>query len=204
MFYIADLHVHSHYSRATSKDLNLETLYQWARAKGIHVIGTGDFTHPLWFKELQEKLEPDGNGLFRLKHPPAGSALPGMKVEDIDVRFCLSTEISSIYKYGDKVRKNHNLVYAPDFDTVAHINKRLSTIGNLASDGRPILGLPSRNLLEIVLEASDQAYLVPAHVWTPWFPPWALKVGMTVWTNASATFRGTSLPLRPASPPTRP
>ena len=169
MFYIADLHVHSHYSRATSKDLNLETLYQWARVKGIHVIGTGDFTHPLWFKELQEKLEPDGNGLFRLKHPPADPALPGMKVEDIDVRFCLSTEISSIYKYGDKVRKNHNLVYAPDFDTVARINKRLSAIGNLASDGRPILGLPSRNLLEIVLEASDQAHLVPAHVWTPWF-----------------------------------
>lgn len=177
MFYIADLHVHSHYSRATSKDLNLETLYQWARAKGIHVVGTGDFTHPLWFKELQEKLEPDGNGLFRLKHPPAGSALPGMKVEDIDVRFCLSTEISSIYKYGDKVRKNHNLVYAPDFDTVARINKRLSAIGNLASDGRPILGLPSRNLLEIVLEASDQAYLVPAHVWTPWFSTLGSKGG---------------------------
>lgn len=169
MFYIADLHIHSHYSRATSKDLNLETLYQWARVKGIHVVGTGDFTHPQWFKELQEKLEPDGNGLFRLKNPPATPALPGMKVQDIDVRFCLTSEISSIYKYGDKVRKNHNLVYAPDFETVARINAKLSTIGNLASDGRPILGLPSRDLLEIVLAASDQAYLVPAHVWTPWF-----------------------------------
>jgi uncharacterized protein (TIGR00375 family) len=177
MFYIADLHVHSHYSRATSKDLNLESLYQWAQAKGIHVVGTGDFTHPLWFKELQEKLEPDGTGLFRLKHPPSAAALPGMKVEGIDVRFCLSTEISSIYRHGDKVRKNHNLVYAPDFETVARINAKLSTIGNLASDGRPILGLPSRNLLEIVLEASERAYLVPAHVWTPWFSTLGSKGG---------------------------
>jgi uncharacterized protein (TIGR00375 family) len=177
MFYTADLHVHSHYSRATSKDLNLESLYQWAQAKGIHIVGTGDFTHPQWFKELQEKLEPDGNGLFRLKHPPVSTALPGMKVQHTDVRFLLSTEISSIYKYGDKVRKNHNLVYAPDFDTVARINKRLSAIGNLASDGRPILGLPSRNLLEIVLEASESAYLVPAHVWTPWFSTLGSKGG---------------------------
>lgn len=177
MFYIADLHVHSHYSRATSKDLNLESLYQWARAKGIHVVGTGDFTHPLWFKELQEKLEPDGSGLFRLKNPPADPALPGMKVQDIDVRFLLSTEISSIYKHGDKVRKNHNLVYAPDFDTAARINTRLAAIGNLASDGRPILGLPSRDLLEIVLESSDRSHLVPAHVWTPWFSTLGSKGG---------------------------
>jgi len=177
MFYIADLHVHSHYSRATSKDLNLESLYQWARAKGIHVVGTGDFTHPQWFKELQEKLEPDGSGLFRLKHPPADPALPDMKVQDIDVRFLLSTEISSIYKHGDKVRKNHNLVYAPDFETVAGINARLSAIGNLASDGRPILGLPSRDLLEIVLESSNRSHLVPAHVWTPWFSTLGSKGG---------------------------
>ncbi len=177
MLYIADLHVHSHYSRATSKDLNLESLYQWARIKGIHVVGTGDFTHPLWFKELREKLEPEGNGLFRLKNPPAAAAMPGMKVQDSDVRFCLTTEISSIYKYGDKVRKNHNLVYAPDFETVARINAKLSTIGNLSSDGRPILGLPSRDLLEIVLKASDRAYLVPAHVWTPWFSTLGSKGG---------------------------
>lgn len=169
MFYKADLHIHSHYSRATSKDLNLESLYQWAQVKGINIVGTGDFTHPLWFKELKEKLEPDCNGFFRLKNPPQLPALPGMKVHDIDVRFCLTTEISSIYKYGDKVRKNHNLVYAPDFETVARINAKLSAIGNLEADGRPILGLPSRDLLEIVLESSPQAYLIPAHVWTPWF-----------------------------------
>ena len=177
MFYIADLHVHSHYSRATSKDLNLESLYQWARIKGINIVGTGDFTHPLWFKELQEKLEPDGHGFFKLKDPPKVPAMPGLKCRDIDVRFCLTSEISSIYKKGDKVRKNHNLLYAPDFDTVAKINARLGAIGNLESDGRPILGLPSRDLLEVALEASDRAYLVPAHVWTPWFSTLGSKSG---------------------------
>ena len=169
MFYIADLHVHSHFSRATSKDLNLESLYQWARIKGINVVGTGDFTHPQWFRELKEKLVPDGNGFFKLKNPPREPAIPGIKVKDIDVRFCLTTEISSIYKHGDKVRKNHNLLYAPDLDTVARLNAKLSAIGNLEADGRPILGLPSRDLLNIALETSEQMHLIPAHVWTPWF-----------------------------------
>ncbi|MCW5909977.1 MAG: UvrD-helicase domain-containing protein [Cyclobacteriaceae bacterium] len=176
MFYIADLHLHSHYSRATSKDLNLETLYQWARIKGIHVVGTGDFTHPLWFKELKEKLEPDGTGLFRLKNPPKED-VPGFKCADIDVRFCLTSEISSIYKHGDKVRKNHNCVYAPDLETVARINAKLAQIGNLAADGRPILGLPSRDLLEIVLQTSEHAHLIPAHIWTPWFSMFGSKSG---------------------------
>lgn len=176
MFYIADLHLHSHYSRATSKDLNLETLYQWARIKGIHVVGTGDFTHPLWFKELKEKLEPDGTGLFRLKNPPKED-VPGFKCVDIDVRFCLTSEISSIYKHGDKVRKNHNCVYAPDLETVARINAKLAQIGNLAADGRPILGLPSRDLLEIVLQTSEHAHLIPAHIWTPWFSMFGSKSG---------------------------
>jgi len=176
MFYIADLHLHSHYSRATSKDLNLESLYRWARIKGINVIGTGDFTHSLWFKELREKLEPDGTGLFRLKNPPKED-VPGFKCADIDVRFCLTSEISSIYKHGDKVRKNHNCVYAPDFETVARINAKLGQIGNLEADGRPILGLPSRDLLEIVLETSDHAHLIPAHIWTPWFSMFGSKSG---------------------------
>ncbi len=177
MKYFADFHLHSHYSRATSKDLNLETLYQWAKIKGIHVIGTGDFTHPGWITELEEKLEPDGNGLFRLKEPPKEQALPNTKTKDIDIRFCLSTEISSIYKYGERVRKNHNIVLSPDFDTAKRLNARLSQIGNLASDGRPILGLPSRDLLEIVLETSDDAHLIPAHVWTPWFSTLGSKAG---------------------------
>lgn len=169
MRYFADFHLHSYHSRATSKDLNLESLYQWAKIKGINVIGTGDFTHPAWIQELEEKLEPIGNGLFRLKNPPKGQGLPGIKTRNIDVFFCLSTEISSIYKYGEKVRKNHNIVLAPDFEAAKKMNARLSTIGNLASDGRPILGLPSRDLLEIVLETSSDAHLIPAHVWTPWF-----------------------------------
>jgi len=177
MFYIADLHIHSHYSIATSKNLNLESLYQWARIKGINVIGTGDFTHPGWFKELQEKLEPDGNGFFRLKSPPHESGLSGAKVHDTKVRFCLSSEISSIYKDYGRVRKNHNLIYARDFETVSKIIARLSTIGNLNADGRPILGLPSHDLLEIVLECSDTAHLIPAHVWTPWFSTLGSKSG---------------------------
>ncbi len=177
MKYIADIHLHSRYSRSTSKNLNLESIYQWARIKGIHVVGTGDFTHPEWIKELEEKLEPGGNGLFRLKVPPAEPGLPNIRTREIDVQFCLSTEISSIYKYGEKVRKNHNLVLAPDIETVKRINARLSAIGNLASDGRPILGLPSRDLLEIVLETSANAHLIPAHVWTPWFSTLGSKGG---------------------------
>lgn len=186
MPYVADLHVHSHYSRATSKDLNLESLYQWAQIKGIDVVGTGDFTHPQWFQELQTKLVPDGSGFFRLKHPPKTPALPGLKHQARDVRFCLTTEISSIYKHGDRVRKNHNLLYAPDLETVAKINTRLATIGNLKADGRPILGLPARDLLEIVLEASDRAYLIPAHIWTPWFSTLGSKAG---YDSIEACFR---------------
>ncbi len=175
MRYIADLHVHSHYSRATSKNLTLESLYQWAKIKGIGVVGTGDFTHPFWFRELREKLAPDGGGFFRLKDPPPDP--PGLRSGHRDVRFCLTSEISSIYKKDGKVRKNHNLVYAPDLDTVARINTRLAEIGNLEADGRPILGLPSRDLLEIVLHSSPRAYLVPAHIWTPWFSMLGSKSG---------------------------
>lgn len=177
MFYIADLHTHSHYAYATSKNLTLETMYQWAQIKGIGLLGTGDFTHPAWFREIKEKLEPDGNGLFRLKNPPPTPALPGLKVKDIDVRFCLSTEICTIYNYNGKGRKNHNLVYAPDLDTVAHINKKLSTLANLASDGRPTITISSRDLFEIILESNDQSYLVPAHAWTPWFSTLGSKGG---------------------------
>lgn len=169
MFYKADLHIHSHYAKATSPELTLETLYQWAQLKGIEVLGTGDFTHPAWFSELKEKLAPEGNGLFRLKNPPALPALEGLKVKNTDVQFCLSTEISSVYTYDNKTRKNHNLVYAPDFETAERINKKLSVLTDLAADGRPTIALSSRDLLEIVLETSDKAYLIPAHAWTPWF-----------------------------------
>ncbi len=177
MHFLADLHIHSHYAYATSKYLNLESLYQWALIKGIDVVGTGDFTHPAWFAELQEKLIPDGQGLFKLKNPPLSPALPNVSPKEKEIRFLLSTEVSSIYRKNDRVRKNHNLLYAPDFATVEAINQGLSHYGNLASDGRPILKLSSRDVLEVVRESSASAYLIPAHIWTPWFSTFGSKSG---------------------------
>ena len=175
----ADLHIHSKYSRACSKDCDLEHLTWWARRKGITLAGTGDFTHPAWFEHLRENLVPAEPGLFRLREdldrditcrlPPSVAAG--------DVRFMLSVEISTIYKRDDFTRKVHHLVYVPDFDAAAEFNRRLGRIGNLGSDGRPILGLDSRDLLEITLECGDGAYLVPAHVWTPWFAVLGSKSG---------------------------
>lgn len=166
----ADLHIHSKYSRATSRDLDLEHLSYWARRKGISVVGTGDFTHPAWRAELKDKLVPAEAGLFRLR-----SDIEHAVVETLPAacrsatRFMLSVEISTIYKKGDRTRKIHHLIYAPDFETADRISDRLGRIGNISSDGRPILGLDSRDLLEITLESSPDAYLVPAHIWTPWF-----------------------------------
>ena len=177
MHFLADLHVHSHYAYATSKHLNLESLYQWAQIKGIDVVGTGDFTHPAWLEELKEKLVPDGTGLFKLKNPPKEKALEGIKPQGKEIRFMLSTEISSIYRKGDRVRKNHNLAYASDFQTVEKINQRLSAFGNLASDGRPIVKLSSRDVLEIVRESAPDAYFIPAHIWTPWYSTFGSKSG---------------------------
>ena len=177
MKYIADLHNHSHYSRATSKNSTLEGFYQWARIKGINLLGTGDFTHPAWFDELKKKLSPDGNGFFKLKKAPKEQGIPGIITREIDIRFCLSVEISSIYKKNGKTRKIHNLIFVPDFSSAEKIRAKLATIGNIASDGRPILGLDSRNLLEIVLETSEEAFLIPAHIWTPWFSLFGSKSG---------------------------
>ena len=166
----ADLHLHSHYSRATSKNLNLEHLYKWAQLKGIRVVGTGDFVHPGWMDELEEKLQPAEEGLFRLKpeheramqdQVPAACRAP--------VRFMLTVEISNIYKRLGRVRKVHNILLAPGFEAAKGIQARLDAIGNIRSDGRPILGLDSRDLLEITLETDPMACLIPAHVWTPWF-----------------------------------
>jgi DNA helicase-2/ATP-dependent DNA helicase PcrA len=170
MRFHADLHVHSKYSRATSRDLDLEHLAHWAARKGIGVVATGDFTHPAWCAELKDKLVPAEPGLFRLRDDvETGVAATLPAACRVPVRFILEVEISTIYKKGDKTRKVHHLIYAPDFATVDRINARLARIGNIASDGRPILGLDSRNLLEITLESGSGAYLVPAHIWTPWF-----------------------------------
>jgi len=166
----ADLHVHSRYSRATSRDLDLEHLMAWACRKGIGVVATGDFTHPAWRAELGDKLVPAERGLFRLRDDIEQAVTQGLPAACRQpVRFMLEVEISTIYKKGDRTRKVHHLIYAPDFGTVDRISAQLARIGNIASDGRPILGLDSRNLLEIVLESSPDAYLVPAHIWTPWF-----------------------------------
>jgi DNA helicase II / ATP-dependent DNA helicase PcrA len=170
MRFYADLHVHSKYSRATSRDLDLEHLAHWAARKGIAVVATGDFTHPAWAAELKAKLVPAEPGLYRLTPDIEAAVLRTLPSAcRTPVRFMLEVEISTIYKKGDKTRKIHHLIYAPDLATVDRISARLARIGNIASDGRPILGLDSRNLLEITLESGPGAYLVPAHIWTPWF-----------------------------------
>ncbi len=179
MKFIADLHIHSHYSRATSKNLVPEYLDYWARIKGITIIGTGDFTHPGWLKELKEKLEPAENGLFKLKPELENQkerAVPFLP--DSPVRFMLTAEISNIYKKNDKVRKVHNVIFAPDFQTVEKIQQKLTNIdANITSDGRPILGLDSRDLLEMMLDCSEHILFTPAHVWTPWFSALGSKSG---------------------------
>jgi len=178
MSFIADFHIHSSYSRATSKSLCFETLYQWASLKGVSLIGTGDFTHPAWLAEIKEKLIPDGKGLFKLKDENIPSLNIKLPCEDLTpIRFMLTCEISNIYKYKEKTRKVHNLICMPDFDSAVRFANKLNLIGNIRSDGRPILGLDSRDLFEILLETSEDAVLVPAHIWTPWFSVLGSKSG---------------------------
>ncbi len=171
MRYITDFHIHSRYSRATSKSLTPESLDYWSKLKGVHVLGTGDCVHPRWLEELKEKLQVGANGLYQLKskYKLKPSEVPCPSFTKRNSHFMLTTEISSIYKKNGKVRKVHNLCVFPNFDVLDKVQKRLAKIGNIASDGRPILGLDAKHLLEIVLEASPEAYLIPAHIWTPWF-----------------------------------
>ena len=178
MHFYADLHVHSKYSRATSRDADLEHLALWARRKGITVVGTGDFTHPAWWEEIRTKLLPAEPGLFRLRpeiEREVARQLPPSCHGP--VRFLLEVEISTIYKKGERTRKIHHLLYAASLETAGRIRERLGAIGNISSDGRPILGLDSRHLLEITLQSGPDAYLVPAHVWTPWFAVLGSKSG---------------------------
>lgn len=156
MEFIADLHIHSHYSMATSKHANPEGLARAAVEKGLDVVGTGDFTHPAWRSELKEKLIPAEEGLYKLKDGP-------------NVRFVITGEISSIYKRYGKTRKVHNLLVLPDLDSADRISRKLERIGNIHSDGRPILGLDSRDLLAIALEECPDVIFIPAHIWTPHF-----------------------------------
>ena len=178
MKFIADFHIHSRFSRATSKNLDLERLYVSAQTKGITVIATGDITHPEWFKEISEKLEPAEPGLYRLKkniEKKCEERIP--QSCHGKVRFVLNSEISCIYKKNGKIRKNHNLIFLPDLAVAETFNRKLARIGNIVSDGRPILGLDARNLLEMILETNEQAFLVPAHIWTPWFSLLGSKSG---------------------------
>jgi DNA helicase-2/ATP-dependent DNA helicase PcrA len=178
MKFIADLHVHSHFSRATSRALDPEHLSLWAQKKGITVIGTGDFTHPGWVSELQEKLVEAEEGLYRLR-PDLQEVVDSQAPPSCHgpTRFLFSGEISCIYKKNGKTRKVHNLILMPDMSSVIKLNERLDRIGNITSDGRPILGLDSRDLMEITLETSDRAFFIPAHVWTPWFSVFGSKSG---------------------------
>jgi DNA helicase II / ATP-dependent DNA helicase PcrA len=176
---IVDLHIHSHYSRATSKSCDFEGLYRWGKLKGINIIGTGDFTHPKWFAEMREKLEPAEPGLFKLKDElavPIDALLPP-SVRNAIIRFVPTVEIATIYKKGERVRKLHQLIVLPGFESVSALNTRLERIGNLKADGRPILGLDSKELLRHTLDTDDRALYIPAHIWTPWFGMFGSKSG---------------------------
>jgi uncharacterized protein (TIGR00375 family) len=165
MKFVADFHIHSKYSRAVSPLMNLENLDTWAKIKGIKILGTGDFTHPKWFDDIKKELEPAEPGLFKLRGSDSGT------------RFVLTSEISCIYSKGGKVRKIHIIVFAPSTDAVEKINLKLSQIGNLKADGRPILGLDAKELVKIVLDADKNCLVVPAHAWTPWFSVFGSKSG---------------------------
>jgi len=157
MRFIADFHIHSKYSRATSKDMEVETLARWAKKKGITLLGTGDFTHPTYFAELRAKLEPLGNGLLKLKKG------------DEEIRYILTTEVSNMYTQGGKGRRIHTLIFAPSFEAVEAIRSKLGNLGKLSSDGRPIFSFAAKELVKMVLDISPDCLIIPAHVWTPWF-----------------------------------
>lgn len=153
---VADLHVHSRYSRAVSRDMTLATMAAWAKRKGIDVIGTGDFTHPAWFASLENELEQAPGGLAVLKGTQGPHFLP-------------TVELACIYRQGDKTRRIHLVILAPTLATVRDINARLTKIGNLRADGRPILGTSAMDIARLVRETDPRALVIPAHIWTPWF-----------------------------------
>ena len=172
---IADLHIHSRFSMATSKEGTPENLYFWARKKGISLIGTGDFTHPVWREELKERLVSEGNGLYRLRDEYVKEE--SRKFPGEGTRFVVSGEISSIYKKNGKTRKVHNVILLPGLEAADAMAQRLEKIGNIHSDGRPILGLDSHDLLEMMLDVCPEGILIPAHIWTPHFSVLGAKSG---------------------------
>lgn len=166
---IADLQIHSKFARATSQKMVLPEIAKWAHKKGIGLIATGDWTHPLWFREIESLLTEKSNGIYGLKKTDEDTK---------DVRFLLSTEVSSIYSQAGKTRRVHNLIFSPSIETVKKINKELTARGaKLMSDGRPIVGLSSIEIIELVLGIDENALLIPAHIWTPWFSMFGSKSG---------------------------
>jgi uncharacterized protein (TIGR00375 family) len=175
MRYIADLHIHSKYSRACSPRLELENIAEGCKKKGIDIVSCADFTHPKWFLDIKNKLIPAGNGLYELKKSPLSPSLEKGEIQP--VYFFLSTEISCIYSKGGKVRRLHIVIFAPTIEVVQKINEKLSSLGKLASDGRPILGLDAKELLKIILDIDERCMVIPAHAWTPWFAVFGSKSG---------------------------
>ncbi len=182
MKYLADLHIHSKFSRATSREATLDILAYWAKIKGISLLATGDFTHPEWLFLAKEKLEPAGNGFYRLKNTlfPENGYLRSISISSEDISFILTAELSFIYSKKGKVRKIHILLLAPDFESVDKINSKLSCIGNLRSDGRPILGLDAKDFVKIVANTCPRCVVIPAHIWTPWFSLFGANSGFDV------------------------
>jgi len=178
MSFHADLHLHSRHAYATSRDADLEHMALWAARKGVAVLGTGDFTHPAWFAEIREKLTLAEPGLFRLKRRWqrwVDDQLPDSC--RTATRFLLQVEVSTVYRQGDRARKVHHCLYAPDLATARKLSRRLARFGRLEADGRPTLKLDSRRLLEITLESHPDSFLIPAHIWTPWFAALGSKSG---------------------------
>ncbi|KPK99681.1 MAG: DNA helicase UvrD [candidate division Zixibacteria bacterium SM23_73_3] len=174
MEFIADFHVHSKYSRATSKEMDVENMARWASLKGVGLLGTGDFTHPFYFAELKQKLQPTGSGLFILKKEFKKSTGNSSQNE---VQFMLTTEVSNMFQQGESGRRVHTMIFAPSFEVVEKINEELSQYGKLGSDGRPIFGFPTKELVEIITDITDECFIVPAHAWTPWFSVFGANSG---------------------------
>ncbi|NQU77335.1 DNA helicase UvrD, partial [Candidatus Falkowbacteria bacterium] len=170
---IADLHVHSKYSRATSPKMDVDGIFNWSKIKGINLVATGDYTHPEYFKELKQKLELDSNGFYRVKNVPNDSSL----MPHASPHFVPTAEISCIYKKNDKCRRLHIVLITPTLEDVEKINTHLNKIGNVKSDGRPILGLDAKELAKIVFSYSPNSLVIPAHAWTPWFAIFGSKSG---------------------------
>ncbi|MEM3617217.1 MAG: endonuclease Q family protein [Candidatus Bathyarchaeia archaeon] len=156
---IADLHIHGRYSRATSQKMSIEEIARFAKIKGLNLVGTGDFTHPKWLKELQEALvEEAGTGLYR-----------AAKNLELPVYFMLTTEVSTIFTFESDVKKIHHVILTPSMETAVQINERLAKYGNLSIDGRPTLDMSAPQLVEEIMEVSEHNMVFPAHAWTPWF-----------------------------------